>query len=484
MSEGVLWNFKKKRIAQEVLDYFEIDASLIPDITPTFSEMGKVHRRASEETGLAIGTAVTYRAGDQPNNALSLNVLQDGEVAATSGTSGVVYGIVDQPIYDPQSRVNAFAHVNYENNFDRIGVLLCINGAGIEYSWVKQQIALSGRNYNDMERMASTVPVGSEGICILPFGNGSERIFNDRNLESHIFNVEFNRHTRAHLYRASLEGVAFSFVYGINLLKDMGLKVDVLKVGNDNMFRSKVFSETISTLLGCQIEVVDTTGAIGAARASGVANGIYNTLEQALEGTQPSHIFEPNLNYGMCTQAYNYWLASLNKILNKNDRRDKSNLAQKLIVKNEKIKKELKAKNKIITNQAIQIDTQQEILDSIKKSLSKLDRSSKNAQIQQQLLELKKLVRNQSSNHSNQNIFEEHFDLLNDNFIKRLSKAYPFISFEELKMCALLKMKLSTKEIASKLNLSSRGIETKRYRLRKKLNLPKGENLIQFFDQL
>ena len=286
------------------------------------ADLQKMHRKG----GLAIGTPVTYRAGDQPNNALSLNVLNQGEVAATGGTSGVVYGIVDKPIYDQQSRVNAFAHVNYENNFDRIGVLLCINGAGIQYSWIKHQVALSGKSYNDIEQMASTVPVGSEGICLLPFGNGSERIFNDRNLDAHITNVAFNRHTRAHLYRASLEGVAFSFIYGINLLKSMDIKVDVLKVGNDNMFQSKIFSNTISTLLGSQIEVFNTTGAIGAAHAAGVAIGIYDTIEDALQDIQPETIFEPKLNYDSCSQAYNSWLASLNKVLdNSNGKGNSSN---------------------------------------------------------------------------------------------------------------------------------------------------------------
>ena len=227
-------------------------------------------KQASKETGLPKGIPVSYRAGDQPNNALSLNVLRKGEVAATSGTSGVVYGIVDHLMYDMQSRINAFAHVNYDENYDKIGILLCINGAGIQYAWMKHQIARSGRNYEDMERMVTSVPVGSEGICILPFGNGAERIFNNKNLESHIYNLEFNRHTRAHLYRAALEGVAFTFVYGIKLLQEMGLRVDTLRVGNDNMFQSKTFAQTIATLLGNHIEVINTTGAIGAALASGV----------------------------------------------------------------------------------------------------------------------------------------------------------------------------------------------------------------------
>lgn len=483
LSEGVLWNFKEKRIATEVLDYFGIDADIIPSITPTFSKMGEVSRTASEQTGLAIGTPVTYRAGDQPNNALSLNVLNKGEIAATSGTSGVVYGIVDRPIYDDQSRVNAFAHVNYENNYNKIGVLLCINGAGIQYSWIKHQIALGDRSYNDMERMASSVPVGSEGICVLPFGNGAERIFNNQNLESHIKNLAFNRHTRAHLYRAALEGVAFSFVYGINLLKEMGLKVNILKVGNDNMFQSSIFSSTIATLLGIHIEVFNTTGAIGAAQASGIGSGVYQNLKEALLGVQPSHIYEPSLDYGMCIQAYNYWKTSLDKVLKKQVDTGNSIIAKTLRVENEKINKELRLKHKIITTQSIQLEAQKKMLDSISKSLSKIDQTA-SPDIGHQIQDLIKSIRKDPNRLANNETFEEHFDLLNDNFIKRLNSRYPLLSFEELKMCALLKMKLSTKEIATKLNLSNRGVETKRYRLRKKFDLPKGKNLLLFFENI
>ena len=241
--------------------------------------------------------------------------MNPGEIAATSGTSGVVYGIVDRPIYDEQSRVNSFAHVNYEENHDRIGVLLCINGAGIQYGWMKHQIALSGRHYEDMERMAATVPIGSEGLCILPFGNGAERILNNKNINSHLFNMEFNRHTRAHMYRAALEGVAFSFVYGVNILKEMGLDVDIMRVGNDNMFQSDIFSMSIATLLDCHIEVVDTTGAVGAARAAGVACGSFKSIEDALSGITPSIIFEPRLNYPSVQQAYSNWLNCLEKTL-------------------------------------------------------------------------------------------------------------------------------------------------------------------------
>ena len=280
LSEGVFWDYSKKEVSKEILRYYEFREEVIPELKECTSDQGTLTQEAADFTGLLPGIPVTYRAGDQPNNALSLNVLNPGEIAATSGTSGVVYGIVDKPVYDRQSRVNGFTHVNYEDRHDRIGILLCINGAGIQYSWLKHQVARSDRDYSDMERMASTVPIGSDGVCILPFGNGAERMLSNKNVGSHILGLEFNRHNRGHLYRAALEGIAFSFVYGVNILKEMGLDVDIMRVGNDNMFQSEIFSKTIATLLNCHIEVVDTTGAYGAARAAGVAVGAYKNLSK------------------------------------------------------------------------------------------------------------------------------------------------------------------------------------------------------------
>ncbi|MEZ4883168.1 MAG: FGGY family carbohydrate kinase [Chitinophagales bacterium] len=479
LSEGVLWNFKEKNIAEKLLQYFEIDPELLPNILPTFYETGKITPSAAEQTGLAVGTPVTYRAGDQPNNAVSLNVLQGGEVAAISGTSGVVYGIVDQPLYDAQSRVNAFAHVNYENNFDRIGVLLCINGAGMQYSWVKHQIARGQTTYADMERMVSSVPVGSEGICILPFGNGAERIFNNRNLESHIYNLEFNRHTRAHVYRASLEGIAFTFVYGINMLKELGLEVDVIRVGNDNMFQSSVFSSTIATLLGTPIEVVDTNGAIGAARASGVGSGTYASLQEALKSIKASKIYEPNLNYASCSQAYNFWFASLNKVLN--GLGSGAAFTKDLKLQNDNLKKELNSKNKVLSTQSLQLESQIKLIDELEDALRGLKKEVKSIEVRKKV---NALIHHISNNKADSSTIEEYANLLNNDFIQRLKVQFPQLSFEELKMSLLLQMKLSTKEIASRLNLSTRGAETKRYRLRKKFDLDKRGSFDEFFRQI
>jgi len=475
LSEGVLWNFNKKEVASEILEYYEIDRNLIPEVVPTFSEMGRISKKAAAQTGLKQGTPITYRAGDQPNNAMALNVLRNGEIAATCGTSGVVYGIVDRPLFDLESRVNAFAHVNYEENFDKIGVLLCINGAGIEYSWLKNQIALFNTSYNDMERMASTVAIGSDGISILPFGNGSERIFGNKNIGSHISNIEFNRHSRAHLYRASLESVAFSFVYGINIMKEMGLNLDIIRVSNDNMFQSKIFSQTIATLLGSHIEVVDTTGAVGAAKAAGVKSNIYNSIEESFVNTKPKMIHAPAVNYDNYKQAHNRWLRILDdKMEGSSGNSAKLNTSTQHKVE---LTQTLKEKNRTITATAIKMEGLNKLIKDIDKNLKQLYSYSKDPIVKKMLSKIKRA----NLDLNGKDLFEEHFDILNDGFIQKLKELSPTLTFDELKVCSLLKMNLTSKEIAGKLNLSIRGIETKRYRIRKKLNLDKGNSLLNYF---
>jgi xylulokinase len=270
---------------------------------------------AAAATGLKKGTPVAYRAGDQPNNALSLGVLQPGQVAATGGTSGVVYGVLDRPLSDPLSRVNGFAHVNHSPDHPRIGVLLCINGAGISYSWLRQQVAQVGITYDDMERQAQEVAPGSDGLRILPFGNGAERMLGNQSPGAQILGLQFNRHGRSHLYRAALEGIAFSFVYGVRILQKMGVQVTNMRVGNDNLFRSEVFSKTIATLLRCCIEVVETNGAVGAARAAGVATGFYPTAAEAVAANQVLLQFGPAETYSGCLEAYEDWELKLGRLI-------------------------------------------------------------------------------------------------------------------------------------------------------------------------
>ncbi len=314
LSEGILWDYEEDAISKTILNNYGIDQSLIPEICETIAIQSKVNAQGAAQTGLLEGTTIGYRAGDQPNNALSLGVLKPGQVAATGGTSGVVYGVIDQKKYDQQSRVNNFAHVNYSVDHPTIGVLLCINGTGIAYSHIRKLLG-SEHSYEQLEKLASQIDVGSNGMAFLPFGNGAERMLNNVEVGAKYSSVSFNRHGQAHYVRATLEGIAFSFVYGIDIMKDLGLDVSEIIAGDDNMFQSTVFAQTISDLTNSTIKLVKTTGAIGAARASGVAIGSFESIESAMSGLRFVKSYTPHQTTSSLRKAYDKWLNTLNREL-------------------------------------------------------------------------------------------------------------------------------------------------------------------------
>lgn len=280
LSEGVMWDFKNNELADFLLDYYGIDSSMIADIVPTFGDQGTITKIAAQELGLKEGTPVSYRAGDQPNNALSLNVFNPGEIAATAGTSGVVYGVTGKIYYDPKSRVNTFAHVNHTHQLNRLGVLLCINGTGILNSWMHHHLT-PDLDYPDMDRVASSVPIGSDGLVVMPFGNGAERVLQNKEIGCSIHGLNFNKHEAKHILRASQEGIVFSFCYGMDIMKQMGLDIQHIHAGRANMFKSALFCDTLATVSGAMIDVYKTDGADGAAKGAGMGIGIYQNHDQA-----------------------------------------------------------------------------------------------------------------------------------------------------------------------------------------------------------
>lgn len=315
LSEGMFWDFKNSEVAKFLMEYYGFDSSLIAAIKPTFSEQGRVTTFAAAELGLKEGTPVTYRAGDQPNNALSLNVFNPGEIASTAGTSGVVYGVNGAVNYDPQSRVNTFAHVNHTAEQTRLGVLLCINGTGILNSWVKRTVVPAGVSYAEMNELAAQAPIGSGGISILPFGNGAERMLQNRETGCSINGINFNLHTRNHIIRAAQEGIVFSFKYGIDIMEGMGMDVRKIHAGHANMFLSPIFRDTLAGVTGATIELYDTDGSVGAAKGAGIGAGIYKDHNEAFATLDKLAVIEPNLtNKAAYEDAYQRWLSYVDKI--------------------------------------------------------------------------------------------------------------------------------------------------------------------------
>jgi xylulokinase len=313
LSEGVFWDFKNDELSEDVFDYYGFSKSLIPQLRQVFDEHGYLQTDVANYLSLTAGIPVTYKAGDQPNNALSLNVLQPGEVAATAGTSGVIYGVSDQLTYDNQSRVNTFAHVNYTTEEKRLGVLLCINGTGILNRWVKN-ITGNLHSYQEINAAASTIAAGSNGLYMLPFGNGAERMLENKIVQSHIHGIDFNVHTNAHLYRAAQEGIAFAFRYGLDIMRENGMHPKVIRAGKANMFLSDVFTESFVNATGVPVELYNCDGSVGAALGAGIGAGIFKTAAEAFSKAKVLQLVEPTKT-DLYNNLYDGWKNVLMKEL-------------------------------------------------------------------------------------------------------------------------------------------------------------------------
>jgi xylulokinase len=312
LSEGIFWDFKSKKIADKLLSYYGIDKKLLPDIVDTFSDQGELSKSAAENLGLVPGIKISYRAGDQPNNAFSLNVLNAGEAAATAGTSGVVYGIIETPEYDDLSRVNTFVHVNHSKKNERYGVLLCVNGTGILNSWLQKNM-VNGMSYEEMNELAMQAPIGADGLSFIPFGNGAERIMKNNDIGGRLSGLNFNRHHQAHVLRAGQEGIVFALNYGFNIMKEMGMELNTVRAGHANMFLSPLFREAFANITTSVVELYNTDGAQGAARGAGVGAGIYANFEEAFRGLKSIETVEPSPSlFGAYEDAYENWLNNLN----------------------------------------------------------------------------------------------------------------------------------------------------------------------------
>ena len=316
LSEGILWDFKSNSIASFLLREYGIASDLIPRLTPTFGEQGRLSHSASQALNLPEGIPVTYRAGDQPNNALSLNVMEPGEIAATAGTSGVVYGVSETRKYDPASRVNSFAHVNHSSDAQRIGVLLCINGTGIANSWIRRTTGQQTLEYSKLNEIASTAAVGSGGVLVLPFGNGAERMLENRDIGARILNLHFNIHSQAHLVRAVQEGIACAFNYGIDIMHGMNIKPKVIRAGLANLFLSPIFANTLAQTAGVSIELYSTDGAQGAARGAALGIKYFISRQEAFKGLERLKIIEPhNSHSAVYQELYQHWSSALQRTL-------------------------------------------------------------------------------------------------------------------------------------------------------------------------
>lgn len=316
LSEGILWDFKENCRSKKVLEQYNIPSDMFCEGGIAIGVQARTSAAIAAELGIKEGTPISYRAGDQPNNAFSLNVMDAGEIAATGGTSGVVYGVIDAPKADSESRVNPFLHVNSTKDAPRYGVLLCINGTGIANAWARRNL-FPDLSYEQMNTFAEEVPAGSDGVVVLPFGNGAERMLVNRYTKAGIFGLDLNIHSRSHVLRATQEGIAFAFRYGIDIMREMGLKPNIIRAGKANLFLSSLFRRTLATTCNARIELFNTDGSLGAARGAALGAGFYRTREEAFASLKQLEVVEPDMSIKANLDAgYEKWKNELHKQLN------------------------------------------------------------------------------------------------------------------------------------------------------------------------
>jgi len=418
LSEGIFWDYKKDELSKEVVNKLGFKESFFPPIVPTIGIQGKVNQIASEMTGLNIGTPITFRAGDQLSNAFAVNALEVGEVAANSGVSGTVFGVVDQPIFDPLNRINTFAPVNYLKTNKLYGTLLCINGGGLVFDWAQNQMIRVKKPFSEIDRIIKNTPIGSDGMIFFPFGNGAERMFQNRNILSHTQNIHY-RHDRGMIYRSLIEGLAFS---------------------------------------------------------TAKAAGVVFEKNKATKELKPLKVINPEEKSYDYQQAYDNWLFHLNKLL-KNHKID-TKAADDIIKKEAAYLATIQEKEKKLYEYSIRLISATALLNETKEILT-----TNSLQVLEKK-ELQAIIQKLDNFSSGENWadFEPHFNLVHGNLYQRLKTKYLELTASDIKICACIKMKMSSKEIADRLHLSLRTVETKRYRLRQKLQLKKGENLTQFIE--
>lgn len=319
LSEGVFWDFEERGVSKKLLESLGLSEAMIPDIVPEMGADVQISTKVAEELGLSEDVVISYRSGDQPNNAFSLNVLEPDEVASTAGTSGVIYAVTDKNVWDQKSRINTFLHVNDTEEHPRNGVLICVNGTGILYSWMRKVLNSGGGeiDFDQMNEMVQSVAPGASGVQCLPFGNGAERIFENKMVGAHLLNLDFNRHNTSHMLRASVEGIVFALNLGFEMLTDLEVGSKTIRAGRANLFLSEAFREIFVNVTGLPLELYDTDGAAGAARGAALGVEFYGTAEEAFSSLEKLEVIEPDPELtGIYSTLFSEWNSVIQKYIN------------------------------------------------------------------------------------------------------------------------------------------------------------------------
>ena len=264
-----------------MLELTGLDARLLPEVFESPEVVGRVSASGAGATGLREGTPVVAGAGDQAAGAVGMGLVRPGAVSATIGTSGVVFAATDRPALDPRGRVHTFCHA-VRGGWHVMGVT---QGAGLSLRWFREQFGAGdddGRDpYERLAEEAASAPPGSDGVLWAPYLMGERTPHLDPHARAALVGLNAG-HTRAHVLRAILEGVAFSLRDTLTIFGEMGVPVESIRLGGGGA-RSPLWRQIQADVYGREIELVEAEegAAYGAALLAGAGGGAWGSVEEA-----------------------------------------------------------------------------------------------------------------------------------------------------------------------------------------------------------
>jgi xylulokinase len=281
-SGTLMLDVARRRWSEEVLKAAEIDSSLLPALYESPQVCGKVSAKAAAETGLDEGTPVVAGAGDQAAGAVGMGIVAPGAVSATIGTSGVVFAATDQPVVDPQGRLHTFCHA-VPGRWHVMGVT---QAAGLSLRWFRDHFTGSnppngGNTYSQLTAEAAGVPPGSDGLLWAPYLMGERTPHLDPNARGALVGLTAS-HTRAHVVRAILEGVAFSLRDTFTIFDEMKVPVNTIVLGGGGA-RSGLWRQIQADVYGREVQILEAEegAAYGAAILAGVGAVLWPSVDEA-----------------------------------------------------------------------------------------------------------------------------------------------------------------------------------------------------------
>ena len=287
-SGTLLLDVTNRRWSKEVLDKTDIKESLLPALFESPDVCGKISAAGAEATGLKVGTPVVAGAGDQAAGAVGMGIARVGAVSATIGTSGVVFASTDRPAMDPQGRLHTFCHA-IPGRWHVMGVT---QSAGLSLRWYRDNFGAAspgvqkkdGRDpYDVFAEEAATAPAGSEGAFWVPYLMGERTPHLDPNARAALVGLSAS-HTRAHVIRSIMEGVAFSLKDSFTIFEEMKIPVTSIRLGGGGA-RSPLWRQIQADVYGREVEIVaaEEGAAYGAAILAGTGAKEWSSVEEACD---------------------------------------------------------------------------------------------------------------------------------------------------------------------------------------------------------